>query len=166
MCGHIILFHSAILFYLAHFLTFYFPLFVGLLVRFPIIAALYTTACCIYFRDTCELFFYFYLCPAPQFLFWPYCVNVFYTHKPIFYQKTCSLKFVLPPTQTQKFALPPTPTPNVSRWNIGGVGSQTQNSHVGHVDFMLFVHHFLSWKISQRKRRIRWNTSYRFLHYF
>ena len=30
-------------------------------------------------------------------------------------------------------------TPNLSRWNIGGVGSSTQGAGVGHVDFMLFV---------------------------
>ena len=50
-----------------------------------------------------------------------------------------SLKFVLPPTQTLKMAIPPTPTPNVSRWNIGDVGSPTRGAGVGHVDFMLFV---------------------------
>ena len=47
--------------------------------------------------------------------------------------------------KTLKFALPPTPTPNASRWNIGGVGSPTQNSRVGHVDFILFVHNFPHW---------------------
>ena len=47
--------------------------------------------------------------------------------------------------KTLKFALPPTPTPNASRWKIGGVGSPTQNSCVGHVDFMLFVHFQLRW---------------------
>ena len=38
-----------------------------------------------------------------------------------------------------KFALPPTPTPNASRWNIGGVGSPTRGAGVGHVDFLFFV---------------------------
>ena len=44
-----------------------------------------------------------------------------------------------------RFVLPPTQTPNANLWNIGRVGSPTQNSCVGHVDFMLFVHHFLRW---------------------
>ena len=29
-----------------------------------------------------------------------------------------------PPTPNLEFALAPTPTPDVSQWNIGGVGSQ------------------------------------------
>ena len=33
------------------------------------------------------------------------------------------------------------PTPDASQWNIGGVGS----SGIGHVYFMLFVHHFPRW---------------------
>ena len=41
--------------------------------------------------------------------------------------------------KTLKLVLPPTPTPNASRWIIGGVGSPTQNSRVGPVDIMLFV---------------------------
>ena len=43
------------------------------------------------------------------------------------------LKSALPPTRILKFALPPTRNPNASQWNIGCVGSQTQNSCVGHV---------------------------------
>ena len=43
------------------------------------------------------------------------------------------LKFALPSTQMLKFALPQTPTPNASQWNIGCVGSPTQNFSVGHV---------------------------------
>ena len=50
-----------------------------------------------------------------------------------------------------KFALPPTQNPNVSQWNIGCVGSQTQNSRVGHVhsfllgvDFICVGSHFFS----------------------
>ena len=35
-----------------------------------------------------------------------------------------------------KFASPLTPTPDASQWNIGGVGSPTQISCVGHVHFM------------------------------
>ena len=38
-----------------------------------------------------------------------------------------------------KFALPITQNPKASRWNIGCVGFPTQNLHVGHIDFMLFV---------------------------
>ena len=49
----------------------------------------------------------------------------------------------------------PTPIPNLSRWNIGGVGSPMQISCIGHSDFMLFVHHFPRW---HRKRRFWWNT--------
>ena len=52
-----------------------------------------------------------------------------------------TLKFVLALMQNLKIALAPTPTPDASRWNIGGVGS----SGVGHVYFMLFVHHFPHW---------------------
>ena len=33
----------------------------------------------------------------------------------------------------------PTRNPNTSQWNIGCVGSQTQNSGVGHVHLMFFV---------------------------
>ena len=50
------------------------------------------------------------------------------------YLKT--LKFALPPMRMLKFALPLTQTPNTKRWNIGRVGSPTQNSPVGHVHFI------------------------------
>ena len=50
-----------------------------------------------------------------------------------------TLKFGLPPTPTLKFALPPMRTPNANRWNIGHVGSPTENSRIGHEDVMLFV---------------------------
>ena len=53
------------------------------------------------------------------------------------YPKT--LKFALPPTQMLKFPSTPMQTPNLNRWNNGHVGSLTQNSCVGHVDFILFV---------------------------
>ena len=38
-----------------------------------------------------------------------------------------------------KFVLPPMPKPNVNRWNIGRIGTPTQNSRVGHVDFIFLV---------------------------
>ena len=47
-------------------------------------------------------------------------------------------KFALPPTQIFKFALPPTRNPNMSQWNIGCVGFQTQICLIGHVHFFLF----------------------------
>ena len=50
-----------------------------------------------------------------------------------------------------KFALPPRPTPNASRWNIGGVGSPTRGAGVGHVDFMLYVSISFA-LVSQRER--------------
>ena len=56
--------------------------------------------------------------------------------------------------------LPLTPSPNASRWNIGGVGSPTQSSHVGHVDFMLFVSLSLALG-SQRERNFQWNMGFR-----
>ena len=55
-----------------------------------------------------------------------------------------------------KFALPPTQNPNVSRWNIGCVGSHGIGTRVGHVHFMLFVS--ISFALgSQRKRSFQWN---------
>ena len=51
------------------------------------------------------------------------------------YLKT--LEFALAPMRILKVALPPTRKPNPSQWNIGCVGSQTQNFRVGHVHFML-----------------------------
>ena len=44
-----------------------------------------------------------------------------------------------------KFALFPTPTPNVSRWNIGGVGCPTQDTGVGHVHFIFLCWFHLRW---------------------
>ena len=55
------------------------------------------------------------------------------------------VRFVLPPTRTLKFALPPTQTPNPNRWNIGRIGSPTQNSHGGHVDFMCLCSFHSRW---------------------
>ena len=65
-------------------------------------------------------------------------------------------KICITPTPMLKFALPPMPNPNASRWNIGGVGSPTQNSRVGHVDFMLFVSLSLA-LASQREHNFQWN---------
>ena len=46
--------------------------------------------------------------------------------------------------------------PNVSRWNIGHFGSPCAGSHVGHVDFMLFVS--ISFALgSQCERGFWWN---------
>ena len=56
---------------------------------------------------------------------------------------TQMLKFVLPPTRMLKFVLPPTQNPNMSQWNIGCVGSQAQNSRVGHVHFFSFCVDFI-----------------------
>ena len=43
--------------------------------------------------------------------------------------------------------------------NIGPVGSPTQNSHVGHVDFMLFV--FISFVlVTQREPSLQWNMGF------
>ena len=53
------------------------------------------------------------------------------------YLKT--LKFALPSTPNLKFALPPMPNPNASQWNIGCVGSQTQNFCIGHVHLNFLV---------------------------
>ena len=47
-------------------------------------------------------------------------------------------------------------TPDASQWNIGGVGSPTQNFRVGHVHFMLFMSiSFASG--TQRKLVFQWN---------
>ena len=69
---------------------------------------------------------------------------------------TPNLKCASPPTETLKFALPLTQTPDASQWNIGGVGSPTQNFRVGHVHFMLFMSiSFASG--TQRKPIFPWN---------
>ena len=71
------------------------------------------------------------------------------------YLKT--LKFVLPPTGNIKFALPPNANPNAGQWNIG---SPTQNLHVGHVHFMLFV--LISFAlVTQREPSLQWNMGFR-----
>ena len=51
-------------------------------------------------------------------------------------------------------------TPNASQWNIGCVGSQTQNLCVGHVHFMLFV--LISFAlVTQREPSLQWNMGLR-----
>ena len=63
------------------------------------------------------------------------------------------LKLPLPPTGT---ALPQMPTPNTSRWNIGGVGSPKRGAGIGHVHFMLFV--LISFVLgSQREPSFQWS---------
>ena len=72
------------------------------------------------------------------------------------------IKICVTPTRISKFALPPTGNPNESRWNIGYVGLQTQNSCVGPVLFMLFVS--ISFALgSQRKHSFHWNMGLRYL---
>ena len=62
-----------------------------------------------------------------------------------------------------KLAFPPMQNANASQWNKGGVGSPTQNSCVGHVDFMFFVS--ISFALgSQREPRIQWNVGLRIEH--
>ena len=46
--------------------------------------------------------------------------------------------------------------PNVSRWNIGRVGSPRVRAHVGHVDFMLFVSNLFALG-TQHKPSFWWN---------
>ena len=58
--------------------------------------------------------------------------------------------------KTLKFALPPTQIPKASQWNIGCVGSPTQNFHVGHVQFMLFV--LIPFAlVTQHEPSLQWN---------
>ena len=61
-----------------------------------------------------------------------------------------------------KFALPPAPTPDVSQWNIGGVGSSGVGVGVGHVHFMLFMSiSFASG--TQRKPVFWWNMGFKWV---
>ena len=80
-------------------------------------------------------------CDAMPFALGPYVGLDPQRHNFALGKPTCwylkTLKFALPPTRTLKFALPSTPTPNASRWNIGGVESPTRGAGVGHLDFML-----------------------------
>ena len=74
-------------------------------------------------------------------------------------EPTQNVKFASPPTQNVKFALPLTPTPDASPWNIGGVGSPTQDFHVGHVHFMLFMSISIA-SGTQRKLVFQWNVGF------
>ena len=47
-------------------------------------------------------------------------------------------KICVTPNANAKICMSLTPTPNASRWNIGGVGTPTQGAGVGHVHFMFF----------------------------
>ena len=72
------------------------------------------------------------------------------------------LTFVLPPKRNIKFALPPMQNPKPSQWNIGCVGSTTQNFRIGHLHFMLFV--LVSFAlVTQRKPSLQWNMGFSFI---
>ena len=60
-----------------------------------------------------------------------------YTYLPTY------LPTYIPPTRNLKFAFHRTPNLNASQWNIGCVGSQTQNSGVGHVHFTFLCVNFI-----------------------
>ena len=61
--------------------------------------------------------------------------------------------------KTLKFAFHP--TPNVSQWNVGCVGSSTQKFRVGLVHFMLFV--LISFTlVTQREPSLQWNMGLTF----
>ena len=80
-----------------------------------------------------------------------FCVG--YTNIP-----TCWYLFFSMPNL--KIASPPTATPNASQWNIGCVGSPTQNFCIGHVHFMLFV--LISFAlVTQREPSLQWNMDFR-----
>ena len=87
--------------------------------------------------------------PTPQF-----CVT--YTNMLV----SKNAKICITPNVTAKIRVTQTPTLNTSRWNIGGVGSPTQNSGIGHVDFMLFVSFSLALG-SQRGHNFQWNMDLR-----
>ena len=75
-----------------------------------------------------------------------------------------TLKFALPPTRNIQFALPPMQNPNAGQWNIGCIGSPTQNFHIGHVHFRLFV--LISFALgTQREPSLQWNMRYRISAY-
>ena len=58
-----------------------------------------------------------------------------------------------------KYALPPTQNPNASQWNIGCVGTQTQNLCIGHAHFVLFV--LISFAlVTQREPSLQWNMGF------
>ena len=106
-------------------------------------------------------------------LFIPVCA-LRHTFKPIFH---CDAKpfalgtFALPnPKYTNmlvsfalgdaNFSRHPTQNPNASQWNIGCIGSQTQNLCVGHVHFMIFVSISFAF-CSQRRPSFQWNVGFR-----
>ena len=63
------------------------------------------------------------------------------------------------PTPNLKFALPPMQNPNASQWNIGRIGYQTHNFHVGYVHFMFLV--LISFVFgSQHKPSFQWNMGF------
>ena len=69
-------------------------------------------------------------------------------------------KICVTPNANFKICLPPTHNPNASQWNMGCVGSPTQNFCVGHVDFMLFV--LISFAlVTQREPSLQWNMGFK-----
>ena len=89
--------------------------------------------------------------PTPEFCVGDKHVGIFWLY--------LTLKFPSPPTPNLKFALPPAPTPDVSQWNIGGVGPSGVGAGVGHVHFRLFVSISFAFG-SQRKRSFQWNMGF------
>ena len=68
-------------------------------------------------------------------------------------------KLLFPPTPNLKFELPPTRNPNASQWNIGCVGSQTQNLCVSHLHVFFGV--LISFALgSQREPRFQLNMGF------
>ena len=74
-------------------------------------------------------------------------------------------KICITTNMNAKICVTPNTNPYANRWNIGRVGSPMQNSHVGHVDFMLFVSLSLALG-SQRKHNFQWNMGFRYLSRF
>ena len=63
-------------------------------------------------------------------------------------------------SKTAKICATSNAKPNASQWNIGCVGSPTQNFRVGHLHFMLFV--LISFASgNQREPSLQWNMSLR-----
>ena len=68
-------------------------------------------------------------------------------------------KIWVTPNANAKICVTPNANPQRSRWNIGCVGSSMQNSHVGHVDFMLFV--IISFAlVTQCEPILQWNMGF------
>ena len=80
------------------------------------------------------------------------------THKPIFHcdakqlalRKICVGNTNMLVSNNAKICITPTPTPNASRWNIGGVASPMRG--VGHVHFMFFV--LISFALGTQRKRV------------